>query len=512
MLTRAYYIICVLSLILLTCDGAKAEFRYRLHLDGKPGSDYAMLSPRAEERRLRLGIERDSADLEVSPLYLQSLAEYGLQVVTRSRWLNTVVVMQVNGQKIEESVWQELPFVSSVDLITTTQRATTPMRCGHLVAETELDGLDPNPQIGNDDYRAPLMQLNAMKSLYEAGYRGQGMLIAVLDAGFVKVDKFEWLRDRVVGSWDMFCTDQSQSKVYQDESHGTCCLSIMATPQSHGVWGSAQDAEYYLVRTETNDSETELEEDMWVAGAELADSLGVDIISSSLGYYEFDSGLESHTQAEFAQYTTHISQGARVACQKGILVCNAAGNEADNQWKRLIFPADVEDVLTVGGIRPTGSVASFSSRGFTVPYVKPDVMARATQCYTVNVNSSTGQATSSGAGTSYATPLIAGLCASLWSAVPELTPAQLRDAVRQSASRYEHPDSIRGYGKPDFKKALELAREWTGHQEDEAIAVVQTDKVPVLQRYSLFGLRIRNDNNPDGVIIEQGNRLIYRRK
>ena len=439
---------------------SRAEHRYRLTLDGKPGSDWTTLTSRAQERRVRQGIGRDSMDLEVSPLYLAELRAAGLQIVTKSRWLNTVVVMRKDGTEVDD--WSQLAFVTKVEMLTTTQRASVP--------EPAMADLRKANAIDSDDCSAPLTQVNALVPLYEAGYRGQGMLVAVLDAGFQNVDRWSWLMERVVGACDLYLPLSGQDRTYTADMHGSCCLSIMASPQSHGVWGTAQEAQYYLVRTETDRSETQLEEDMWVAGAELADSLGADVISSSLGYTTFDDDLDSHSVEQFCQGATQISRGAQAAACKGILVCNAAGNEGNKAWLRLLFPADVEEVLTVGGVTPQGTAVNFTSRGFLTPYVKPDVSARANHCYTV---STSGSAVSTGAGTSYATPLIAGLCASLWSAVPSLTAEQLREAVRQSASRWSAPDSIVGYGIPDFGKALTLAREMTG--EEQAIEPINAD-------------------------------------
>lgn len=447
--------------VLLSMFEGRAEYRYRLTLDGKPESQPVPLSARAEERRERLGIELDSADLEISPLYLSQLTEAGLTLITQSRWLNTVVVMKSDGSKVED--WSDFPFVTRVEMLTTVQRATAPWR-------EEIVEDPVKPVIGN--CRAPLVQVNAMKSLYEAGFRGKDMLIAVLDAGFTHVDTWDWLMDRVVGYRDLYAKTTGKDHTFDGDTHGTCCLSIMVSPQSHGVWGTAQEAEYYLIRTETDDSETQLEEDMWVAGAELADSIGADIISSSLGYYSFDYG-EDHKATQLGCNETFVSQGAKIACRKGLLVCNAAGNEGNKPWKRLIFPSDTEEVLTVGGVTSANMAASFTSRGFLHPYVKPDISALAVNCYTVDAYDPQGGACHTGAGTSYATPLIAGLCASLWSAVPVLHPEQLRQVVRESASQFATPDSIIGYGIPDFDLALRLARELVG--EEQGIETINAD-------------------------------------
>lgn len=504
--SRAYIIIGVSLLLHLLPSSLRGEYRYRLYLDGKPGSQVVPFSDRSLERRERQGIAMDSTDYALSPQYLEALTDAGFGIVTSSRWLNTVVVMRQDGRAVPDEDWEALPFVKRVETLTTWHRATSRLRDEEPM-EDAGGGIVPLV----DNCTSPLRQLNAYEPLYEAGYRGAGMLIAVLDAGFEKVDVWDWLGQNVIGTRDLYARNESASRVYSADSHGSHCLSILVSPKDHGVCGSAQEAQYYLVRTETVDSETGLEEDMWVAGAELADSIGADVISSSLGYYEFDSGLPSHTQDEFAQLSAHISRGAHVACQKGVLVCNAAGNEGNSYWRRLLFPADVEDVLTVGGVTREGIVTSFSSRGFTQPYIKPDVLARAQQCYTVNVNSATGAASSSGAGTSYATPLVAGLCASLWSAVPQLTAHQLREAVRQSAADYLQPDSIRGYGLPDFGEALRLARLWT-EPDDESIATIRADRKADPQQYTPAGYRAGvQREGKEGLIIE-GGRIIFRRK
>lgn len=502
MFSRAYIIICMVMLSLASPGRSCGEHRYRLHLDGKPGSDAVQLSERSRQRRERQGIPLDSTDLPVSPLYLAQLREAGLSVVTSSRWLNTVVVMRRDGGKVDDAQWATMPFVRRIDHITTIQRATAPK---HGIQPDDT----PAATVTNvaEDCTSPLSQVNAFGPLYASGYRGADMLITVLDAGFRKVDEWSWLGQHVIGTRDLYAQREEDSQLYTADTHGTCCLSILVSPREHGVCGTAQDADYYLIRTETLDSETELEEDMWVAGAEQADSIGADVISSSLGYYEFDGSLAQHTQEEMAQYTTQISRGARVACQKGMLVCNAAGNEGNKTWQRLLFPADVEDVLTVGGIGAGGNVSSFSSRGFTTPYIKPDVTARAQQCYIVNANSTNGSPLMTGAGTSYATPLIAGLCASLWSAVPGLTAHQLREAVRQSASHYLDPDSIHGYGTPDFGEALRLARLWTDGRE--SIESVRTDGSRRTMRFTPTG-RAAGVKEEKGLMIE-GGKVILRR-
>ena len=495
-------LLTVALLSLLSCLEGWAAPCYRLTLDGKPESRVVALAERALQRRERMGIGTDSCDLEVSPLYIADLEARGLHVITVSRWLNTVVVMPDDGVEVADSEWASLPFVTSVKQLTVKRQVGAPRRDAGkhdaAIAAAQSTG----------DCADPLRQVNALEPLYEAGHRGQGMLIAVLDAGFLRADEWDWLSHGVIGHRDLYATVSGRDRTFTADDHGTACLSIMACQQERGVWGTAQDASYYLIRTESDYSETELEEDIWVAGAELADSLGADIISSSLGYTTFDDGLNDHTPDDFCQGTVCISRGAEVACRKGMLVCNAAGNEGNKTWCRLLYPADVADVLTVGGVTATGAPASFTSRGFCTPYVKPDVSARASACFVINANDATGALYNSASGTSYATPLIAGLCASLWSAVPSLTPSQLRECLRQSCSACATPDSITGYGIPDFGMALDLARQLTS---DAAITSVTVDAPPAATErdgavwYTLMGQRC-STRPRHGICVRKGSK------
>jgi len=482
-------------MLLAAVEAQAGEFRYRLHLDGKPESEPVKWSERALERRARYGIQTDSLDLEISPRYIEQIEAAGLTIVTRSHWLNTVVVMGEEGQAVADSVFAGLHFVHRVDLLTTQQKASAPI---HPLQSP------PISKAADEDCTSPLRQVNAYEPLYEAGHRGGGMLVVIVDVGFPNVDKWDWLNRQVVGVRDMYTPLSGTSKVYTSHRHGTCCLSIMASPEEHGICGVAQEADYYLIRTETDDSETELEEDMWVAGIELADSLGADVVSSSLGYYYFDTEENNHRYDEFCRDMAFISRGARVACQKGMLVCNAAGNERTNDWGRLIFPADVEEVLTVGGVNPDGTLAFFSSPGFMTPYVKPDVVGRGTHCYVVT---DLGDVNSSGQGTSYATPLIAGLCTSLWSAVPELSAAQIRQVVRESASQYNQPDSLLGCGIPDFGVALAKARVLLGEVGIDEVKAETPQRGTGL--FNLQGQRCANRPR-QGIFIENGRLKFHR--
>jgi len=431
-------------LVMAGCLEASAIHRYRLYLADKEGSVQYPLSERALERRARQGIALDSTDLEVSPTYIAALQEAGYEVLLSSRWLNTVVVRNANGTPVDSSAWNDFSFVTHYQLLTTNENVQAPRR---------MPQSDPGSGLVPDNFRTPIKECKG-QALLNNGYRGQDMLVAVLDAGFVNANQLEATRNKIVGSYDMLCPNDPDYLFTEDETHGVKCLSIMCTDESLGVWGSAPDASYFIIRTECSPSETAFEEDTWVAGAEYADSIGADVISSSLGYFTFDNKVNSHSQSQLKGLEVFVSQGADKAAHKGMLVCVAAGNERGTSWNAIDFPANVPDVLAVGATDPKKQMAYFSSPGFTVPYVKPDVVCRGQDSYMINPYN--GQVTQ-GDGTSFATPMMAGLCTSLWSAAPDLTSLELLAIVRKSSSHYETPDSLSGYGFPNFEVALSLA-------------------------------------------------------
>jgi subtilisin family serine protease len=446
------------SALLLCCILSVGEahadtFRYRLHLNGKPGAQLATLSQRAIERRQRQGIALDSTDYNLSPTYLATLKGGGLRICAQSRWLNTVVVQRPDGAEIDTAYWERFPFVNRVDEVAGTGLTIVLNQPKHQpsVEDVQVEvGLSEAERL---DYVRPIREVNG-HVLHEAGCTGRGMLIAVLDGGFLNTDRYEYINRNIVGQRD-FYDPQHEMNLFRTCNHGTQVLSVMTCDSSYGVWGTAPDADYFLIRTENISMEQPYEEDLWVMGAELADSLGADLINSSLGYASFDDVIYNHTTNQLASGEVFISLGAEVATTKGMLVCVAAGNERAGSWGTLLFPADVRDVLTVAATDVDGVSAYFTSPGFLYPWVKPNVACRGHNAYTIH--SSTGDVAYAN-GTSFAAPLMCGLAASLWGAVPELTAQQLHSVICSSAEQYAQPDSILGYGHPDFAVALREAR------------------------------------------------------
>ena len=292
-------------------------------------------------------------------------------------------------------------------------------------------------------------------SLHELGYRGEGMWIGICDSGYQGADVhdvFQNMRDenRLLGTKDFV---YKNGIVYSDDHHGTACLSLMAGYMPDTYVGTAPKASYFLCRTENINSENVIEEYNWVSAAEFLDSLGIDVISTSLGYITFDDVQENHDYADFDGKTCVITIGAEIASSRGILCVAAAGNEGDTQFPYIGAPGDGKNVLTVGGVKADGQKTGFSSIGPTYDgRIKPDVMSFA---YAVSVASPSGDFFESN-GTSFAAPSLAGLAACFWQARNAVPENKIREVIKQSADNYSTPNGEYGYGIPDFKKALDM--------------------------------------------------------
>ena len=435
-------------------------YLYRLHLTDKAGSSYCELTERALQRRERQSVALDSTDLSISPAYLAALAEKGWQLVTRSRWLNTVVVKRPDGGAISAADFDAIAFVSRVDTIdaplpesggdglAASMRLATASATGR--SKWQLEEQTASATEG-DNFRKPVLEVHG-EVLYNAGLRGEGMLIAVIDEAFSNLPNLPFLFDKVVGWYDCYAKPETDSDgIFGSGTHGTNVLSCMATDTAYGVWGTATDARYFIIRSEYAATETQLEEDMWVFAAEMADSIGADLINSSLGYHSFDNPATDHTWAQLGQNEVQVSRGAAIAARKGMLLCISAGNDRDQQWQKIGFPGDVAEVFTVGAVMADSVPSSFSSAGWTTPNVKPDVACRGTRSWVINAATGLPR---TGSGTSFASPTMCGLMASLWGANTSLQPSELCRIVRESASKAATPDSLMGYGMPDFAKAL----------------------------------------------------------
>jgi hypothetical protein len=281
------------------------------------------------------------------------------------------------------------------------------------------------------------------------GFRGQGMVIAVLDGGFRNVDvmlAFDSLRmnNHILGTYDFVEGDNS---VYEDDSHGSYVLSCMGANLPGDLIGTAPEADYWLLRSEDATSEYIVEEYFWAAAAEFADSVGADLINSSLGYTTFDDFTQDHSYADMDGNTTPGSRAADVAASRGILVCNSAGNSGSSPWTFIGAPADADSILAIGAVDGSGNYASFSSHGPSADgQVKPAVVAKGEGTTLAGLSGGTF----TGNGTSFSSPVLCGMAACLWQAHPSFSNMQIMSQIIQSASQYASPDTYLGYGIPDF--------------------------------------------------------------
>lgn len=427
----------------------------RVELTDKRGSAYSLkhpekfLSRKSVERRERQGLQVDSTDLPISVRYEDAVTKTGVKVVGRSKWNNTLLVSSSYSEVA--TLLNELPCVKKVtEVLVSPDSINPPKRWDYVKSPSHSDSL-------NTSYYGPAhKQIETLGgiTLHEAGFRGQGMTIAILDGGFMNADRIPLFSNtHILGTRDF--SIPRNSDVCSELDHGTMVLSCMGTNVPNIFVGTAPEADYWLIRTESGYFEQTCEEDFWAMGAEFADSVGVDLINSSLGYNTFDKNMHSHQYRELNGQTAFISRTASMLARKGIIHVNSAGNEGNGTWKKIGVPADAADILAVGALQPSLVNARFSSLGPSADgRVKPDVMAIGNPSAVI---SGRGVITSA-SGTSFASPITCGMVASLWSALPQLTAFEIMDLVRRSADRYDHPDNVFGYGIPDYWKAYEMGR------------------------------------------------------
>ena len=411
------------------------------------------LSPRALQRRANLGITIDAYDIPVNPQYLQAVADCGAQLINPSKWLNGVSVYTTDSNVI--GAINALPFVAEV------RNCPNDLKAQELKERWMANEMKPSSvnRGMNGFYGGAEAQVTQLKVnlLHDMGYDGTGVVVAVLDGGFIGTEEascFDNMREegRLLGVRDFV---YGSSSVYSQSTHGTSCLSTMAAYDPNEMVGTAPKASYYLIHTEDGDSENIIEEYNWVSGAEYADSLGVDVCSTSLGYITFDMIQWDHPFEHYDGKTAPMSIGAEIAASRGMICMNAAGNEGDGNCT-LGIPADAEHILTVGAVDANGNRASFSSVGPTYDgRIKPDVMAMGEGTY---VASGYGNwwPYYNGNGTSFATPVFAGAVACLRQARPYASVQEICDVIRACGNRADHPDSKYGFGIPDFSQAMEL--------------------------------------------------------
>ena len=433
---------------------------YRIYLKDKANSPYSIdnpstfLSQRAIDKRARFNIPITEQDLPVNPQYKQQILglDAEMHFLAVSKWMNTATLYCPDSTVVPQI--EALPFVDSVMAVgnyilhdlPVYQIPENPVPLVHNTLSTSKETID---------YGEGLPQIALLNGipLHEEGFRGEGMLIAVIDGGFFGIETISFYQElensgRFYGHYSLMPDFVDTLQSGWSEVHGTIVTSAMAANTNGEFVGTAPGASYALIHTEWVGSEEIIEEDFWANGAEIADSIGADVVNSSLGYRTFPDFPQNDISYENMDGVHSIaSQCATILGQKGVIVCVAAGNDGNNEYYYVNRPGDAFDILTVGACTADSLIAGFSSHGPSYDgRVKPDITSQgvATACYYPYNMLSTAD------GTSLATPVAAGMCACLWQAMPVYTATEMMQIIRESSHLYHNPNTEFGYGIPDF--------------------------------------------------------------
>ncbi|AXT19496.1 T9SS C-terminal target domain-containing protein [Flavobacteriaceae bacterium AU392] len=404
-----------------------------------------ILTQRAIDRKANHNVAIDARDVPVNETYITQVKNaIGVTVMAKSKWLNAV---HVRGTQTNINNLSTLPSVDRIDFAN--KNLNTALNINTNDDKFSIENVEVTFNYGNTENQVDMINVD---ELHEMDFTGEGILIAVMDGGFPNVNTmgaFQRLRNAgdLLGGFD-FVHRTTDIYATSNTSHGTRVLSTMAGYIENQFVGTAPDASYYLFITEDGPNENPVEESYWVEAVERADSLGVDIINTSLGYSNFDNANYNYARSDFDGSTTYITRGANIAFEKGLLLVTSAGNSGATG---ISAPADSQGVLSIGAVDSNGNYASFSSQGSSVqPVQKPDVVARGSGSFVIESSNAIVQNN----GTSFSSPIMAGGIACLWQALPDVTNGELMQLVRESASQYNSPDNFLGYGIPDLGSIL----------------------------------------------------------
>ncbi|HTE23134.1 S8 family peptidase [Flavitalea sp.] len=510
------FLLACFCLCIITSYGQYSK--HIIQLTDKKGTPHSFsnpstyLSAKSIARRTTQNLTIDSTDLPLAPAYLDSIAAVpNVVIFNKSKWLNQVLIRTNDPAALAKI--NSFPFVKSIKKVANNSVPPVPVN----KFNEPVISLDKPEMLGVksiQDKLGILQSLNYGNSfgqihlhegefLHNRGYTGKGVEMAVMDAGFWSYKSnpaFDSVRlqRRILGTWDFVANEES---VNEDHDHGAACFSIIASNRPGFIVGSAPHAGFWLFRTEDAYSEMPVEEQNWIAAAEFADSAGVKIFSTSLGYYNYDDPSLSYSHAQRDGNTAMITRGADLAAKKGILVMNSAGNSGleAGENKYVVVPADGDSVVAVGAVDVNGNLGSFSSQGPNgAGKIKPNIVS-------VGVGTVFAPASgnpSAGSGTSFSNPNMAGLIACLWQAFPERSNMDIIDVVQKSSHKYHSPDNFFGYGIPNFRKAYELlmaqsfkpsfsfsnaalALNWTMNA-DSSVAYIIERKIPGSSQFSII--------------------------
>lgn len=496
---------------------AQTTYKFWVSLTDKNNSPYSVsqpldfLSQRAIDRRTAQNIAITTQDFPVNPSYKTDVKNTGVTIIGSSRWMNGILVQTTDSSKV--TTIAALGFVDTVIWVAKYNNTKSyrggGYSMGEMNTEEEIAYIKETNQANGIDYGFGYNQANmlAVDFLHDLGHKGETKVIAILDGGFRNVDvlsAFDSLFDagRILGTFDV---SEPGNNVYNEATHGMSVLSCMGANVPGKMVGTAPHASFWLFRTEETGTEQVVEEYNWLIGAERADSVGADMINSSLGYTEYDYAIWNHTYADMDGNTTIVTKAADLVSSKGVLVCNSAGNSGNDPWNYIGAPADADSVLAVGGTDNNGVHTYFSSHGYSYDgRVKPNVVAQAENTIVANTAGSFGPSN----GTSFSSPVTCGAVCCLWDANPNMTNMEILKAVEKSADRYNNPDTLYGYGIPNLAAANIILSGGKLHDfdKDDDIDILPnpfTDKIHI----------IFNSTDTENLKIEllnmQGSLLVY---
>jgi serine protease AprX len=463
----------ILLMVLTTTSTLEAQTissKYMVSFHDKDSTPYvvtnpsAYLSPRAIARRVKFAIPVTTQDLPVYPVYLDSLTARGVKVLGASKWFNAALV-EVNDSAIAMDLLT-LPFVTAVDLLyyvigpkkrigegsgikSVDQALPASLQSPVTEGAAGARGVKSGINYGYSFAQANMLGVNY---LHQMGFKGDSMIIAVLDAGFSGADVLPvfdslHLNNRILSTRNFV---NPQDPVYGSSTHGMMVLSTMGGNLPGQLVGTAPNASYHLLLSEDVATEFPVEEFYWALAAEYADSAGADMINSSLGYTTFDHPVLNHTYQDMDGKSNLSSRAATIAASRGVLVVASAGNGGGSSWFYISSPGDADSIITAGAVNNSGLYAPFSSTGPSFDQrVKPDVVSVGWDA----VIAGFGGGYTTGNGTSFSSPILCGAIACLWQANPRMSNMQIIDAVRRSGHQYSFPDTLLGYGIPNLAVA-----------------------------------------------------------
>lgn len=434
---------------------------YKISFTDKNASVFSVTNPsqflseKAIERRQKCGIPIIVQDIPVCKLYIDSVLSFNsVKWKNQSKWLNTLIITCDDTNDV--NVIENWSFVNGIAQTKISKQQDVNKFDNLVLQEKETILVNSHYPYGityNQNH------LHKIDYLHDLGFKGQGIHIGIIDSGFEKANELEALSktfqdNRILSTKDFVDHD---GDVYADHFHGAAVLSVIAGEIEGEYHGTAPRASFHLLRSEDVNGEYILEEDYWVSAAEYCDSAGVDIINTSLGYTTFDDSLTNHVYGDLDGNTTVAAIGADIAASKGIFICASAGNSGGNSWGYISTPADADSILTVGAVDSLGIRGSFSSFGPSADgEVKPNVMSVGHNCYLIAPWDGTIIRAN---GTSFSSPMMAGMSAVLWQALPDLSNMELKELIEESSSQYASSDSLMGYGIPDMYKAYQSETE-----------------------------------------------------